>query len=95
MASAGSPDFPGNRLVLLGDELGSGSIAFYAGQHRIRYLAIGPLRTVLIKDVEQHEFRASTRSRFPSHKKDHHLFGSATEKDGVSSSSPISMECLA
>jgi hypothetical protein len=54
-------------LVLLSDEIASGSIALYAREYRTWYPAIGPLRTVLIKDIEQHEFSTSTRSRFSGH----------------------------
>src|SRR5262249_53898107 len=63
----GEPGLRCDHLVLLSDEIASGSIALYAREHRTWYPAIGPLRAVLIKDIEQHEFSASTCSWFPSH----------------------------
>lgn len=56
-----------DHLILVSDKIFSRSIALRTSDHRARYPAIGPLRAVFIKDIEQHEFSSRTGSRFPSH----------------------------
>jgi hypothetical protein len=59
--------FHGDSSVLLGDKSAGGTIALCATQHCTRDPTIGPLRAILINDIEQHEFRTSTRSGFSGH----------------------------
>src|SRR4029079_6280611 len=59
--------FFGDLAALRGDDGAGGFVAVVAAERRGRHPAVGPLRAVLVGDVEQHEFADDAGAWFASH----------------------------